>query len=175
MDAREEKENFIDKQRIRRKTLFMRSKAKKRWNVYGRKENSYSVSITFFPFFTRLFFLFLVSRVPSRNSWIKVSSSGGHPSNHPLRVFMSWAVSVCLAKDGLMLWSETERQVFHPLGTYTSLLSPSMITTSITVNILLLNGSETVVIYSLKWIVEKTFFSSLVFAGKVFFLLASLV
>lgn len=72
----------------------------------------------------------------------------------------STAVCVCVSvcarlEDGLMLWSETERQVFHPLGTYTSLLSPSMITTSITVNSRLLNGIGIIIIYSLKWRTKK--------------------
>lgn len=59
------------------------------------------------------------------------------------------AVSVCArSNDGLMLWSETERQVF-----FFHIYFFSMITTSITVNILPLNGSE-IVIYSLKLIEE---------------------
>lgn len=136
---------------------FLRSKAKKRWSIYGRKENSSSLLITFFIFrFSQDSFLCFSSLEYHRETVeSSFSSYGGQPANHPPRVFMSEAVSVCLQKMGWCCDRKPSDKFFY-------IYFFSMITTSITVNILLLNGSEIVVIYSLKWIVKKVFFSCLV-------------
>lgn len=58
-----------------------------------------------------------------------------------------------LRRDGLMFWSENERR-----GSFIYFFS--VITTTITVNILVLNDSETAVIYSVKWILNKFLLTS---------------